>query len=141
MIYIQKWYEKQMELQGFGKKTFGLITNQKGKVRIHLVEGKHASTFYDGHNEIVNEIDAYFLYNSGYKSSNHTFVLGHNGSGVPFYGIGKTAFATSENYKLTSSGKFIGDLELMNCHVLGGIMHELAHGINLPHCAHNHTTE
>ena len=23
MLYIQKWYEKQMELNGFGKKTFG----------------------------------------------------------------------------------------------------------------------
>ncbi|MFC2110486.1 hypothetical protein ACFLRU_06690, partial [Bacteroidota bacterium] len=25
MLYIQKWYEKQMELQGFGQKTFGLM--------------------------------------------------------------------------------------------------------------------
>ncbi|MDO5980235.1 discoidin domain-containing protein [Flavivirga spongiicola] len=136
MLFIQKWYEKQMELQGFGKKTFGLITNQHDKVRVHLVEGKQPSSFYDGHSEIVNEIDQYFVSNPGYKSGKHIFVLGQRDSGVPFYGIGKTAFATSENFSLTTTGKSVGDLELKNCHLLGGIMHELGHGLNLPHCAH-----
>ena len=49
MLFVQGWYEKQMELQGFGKKTFGLITNQKNRVRIHLVEGILNASEYDGH--------------------------------------------------------------------------------------------
>lgn len=136
MLYIQGWYKKQMELQGFGKKTFGLITNQKGKVRVHLVEGNQSSTTYNGHNEIMSEINGYFANNSGFREGSHLFVLGSRESGVPFYGVGKTAFATSDNYKLTSTGKYIDGFELMKCDKLGGIMHELGHGLNLPHCAH-----
>ncbi len=136
MLYVQQWFELQMELNGHGKKTFGLVTNQHGKARIHLVQGKLASTSYQGHNEIVNEIDQYFAANQGAKQGTHTFVLGFLDSGVPFYGINKMAFANTDDFKLQSTGKSIGNFQLMNCNRLGGIMHELGHGLNLPHCAH-----
>ena len=136
MLYIQGWYEKQMELQGFGKKTFGLMTNQKGKVRVYLVEGQQPSSSYDGYKAIVSEINEYFASNSGFREGSHLFVLGSSGSGVPFYGLGKTAFVTSENFKLESTGQTIDGFGLKKCDKLGGIMHELGHGLNLPHNAH-----
>lgn len=136
MVYVQQWFELQMELNGYGKKTFGLVTNQQGKARIHLVQGRLASTSYQGHNEILNEIDQYFAANPNTKQGTHTFVLGFRDSGVPFYGINKIAFANTDDFKLVPTGKSIGDFQLMNCDRLGGIMHELGHGLNLPHCAH-----
>ncbi|WP_411030147.1 discoidin domain-containing protein [Spongiimicrobium sp. 3-5] len=136
MLYIQNWYELQMDLQGFGKKTFGLVTNQNGKVRVHLVEGKLPGSSYSGHNAIVGEIDAYFAANPGFKAGKHTFVLGHRNSGVPFYGIKHMAFANSEDFELKSTGKSLAGFQLKVCPLLGGIMHELGHGLNLPHCAH-----
>ena len=137
MLYVQKWYEKQMELNGYGKKTFGLVTNQQGKAKVTIVDGLEPSTYYaDNSRDVNKEVNQYFDDNPDEKMSNHTFVLGKKDSGVPFYGLGKNAFATSSDFVLTSTGEFIGDLELMICDKLGGIMHELGHGLNLPHCAH-----
>lgn len=137
MLYVQKWYEKQMELNGYGKKTFGLVTNQLGKAKVTIVDGLEPSNYYADNSRNVNkEVNQYFDDNPDEKMSNHTFVLGKKDSGVPFYGLGKNAFATTNDFVLTSTGEFIGDLELMICDKLGGIMHELGHGLNLPHCAH-----
>lgn len=133
MLYIQKWYEKQMELQGYGKKTFGLMTRD-GKVNIILISAPKPAASYPGHSGIIELVDQYFLNHPDEKRGDHTFVLGSGNSGVPFYGLGKWCFATSnDDFSLTSSGKTIDDLELMLCDKLGGIMHELGHGLNLPH--------
>ncbi|MDY7396045.1 discoidin domain-containing protein [Aureibaculum sp. 2210JD6-5] len=138
MLYVQKWYEKQMDMQGYGKKTFGLVTNQHGKLKITVVSGSQSSSYYKTKDrEVDNEVNKYFETHPTEKLSNHIFILGKDGSGVPFYGLGKNAFATSKDFTLTSTGKFLDDLELMVCDKLGGIMHELGHGLNLPHCAHN----
>ena len=137
MLYVQKWFEKQMDMQGFGKKSFGLLTNQHGKVKITVVSGSKSSDYYKDNNREVNkEVKKYFIDHPDERLSNHIFVLGKDDSGVPFYGLGKNAFATSKDFLMTSTGKFLGDLELMVCDKLGGIMHELGHGLNLPHCAH-----
>ncbi|MET2984305.1 discoidin domain-containing protein [Aureibaculum conchae] len=137
MLYIQKWFEKQMDMQGYGRKTFGLMTNQHGKVKITVVSGSESSVYYKNNNRDVNkEVKKYFENHPNERLSNHIFVLGKDDSGVPFYGLGKNAFATSKDFSLTSTGKFLDDLELMLCDKLGGIMHELGHGLNLPHCAH-----
>jgi hypothetical protein len=136
MLFMQKWYEKQMELQGFGKKTFGLMT-KNGKVNVILIEAPEASSYYDTNAKIRSEIDKHFSEFPEDKQSEHTLVLGQKGSGVPFYGLGKWCFATSDgSFELTKTGKFIGDLELLTTDKLGGILHELGHGINLPHNCH-----
>ena len=144
MLFIQKWYEKQMELQGFGKKTFGLVTNQKGKVKVILVQGAKPSTFYlkeeggkkPNQIEVKREVEQYLADHPDDRASAHTFVLGDARSGVPFYGLGKMAFATSPDFKLSPTGQSIDGLELLVSPNMGGIMHELGHGLNLPHCAH-----
>ena len=136
MLYIQKWYEKQMDLQGYGKKTFGLMT-KNGTVKIILIEGPEPSSYYDKDSKITDLVNKYFDANPEDKQSEHTLVLGQKGSGVPFHGSGKWCFATSQsNFDLMYTGKYIGDLELVASDQLGGIMHELGHGLNLPHNCH-----
>lgn len=140
ILFVQKWYEKQMDLQGFGKKTFGLITNQHNEVKITIVQGSKTSSHYKTVSNpwkvIDDEVNLYFSNHANERESKHTFILGKPSSGVPFVGFGKSAFAVSNNFKLVSTGKFIEELELMTCDKLGGVLHELGHGLNLPHNCH-----
>ncbi len=136
MLYIQEWFEKQMDLQGFGKKTFGLMTNKQGNVRVLVVQGTRPSSYYNGNpGKIASEVHAYLRAHPDAKSSEHYMVLGKAGSRVPFVGWGKFGFATTKNFALTPTNKYLGDFRLMTTHFLGGIMHELAHGLNVPHSA------
>lgn len=137
---LESELKEQQDPRMFGK---GVVfdeyvyANKKGKVNIILIEGSQPNIFYkDNHNAILDLIAERFLEKPTDKQSNHTLILGNRESGVPFFGLGKNCFATSDNFKLSSSGKYLDNLELMNCHLLGGIMHELAHGLNLPHNAH-----
>ncbi|MFV0566882.1 MAG: discoidin domain-containing protein [Flavobacteriaceae bacterium] len=134
MLYIQAWYKKQMDVAGFGAKTFGLLTNQKGQVRINLVKGQHPTTYYGGNSNLVKEeVDAYFEKHPEFNSSVHTLVLGDYGSKIGFQGIGYWCYATSEDFTLTDTGEEFHGFKLKNAARLGGIMHELGHGLNLPH--------
>ncbi len=134
MLYMQEWFKKQMDYAGFGAKTFGLMTNQKGKVNILVVKGKQASTYYGGKSSLVKtEVEAYLAANPEFNNSVHTLVLGDKGSRIGFNGLGKWCFATSEDYSLSNTGKTFDGFELKTCASLGGIMHELGHGLNLPH--------
>ncbi|MBD8490117.1 discoidin domain-containing protein [Echinicola sp. CAU 1574] len=136
MLYIQDWYEMSMVENGFNK-TFGLMTNQDDEVRIIVVNGSDDSDYFSNNNsQVKNEVEAFFNNNPSLKTSEHVLVLGHAGSGVPFYGLGKYCFATSSDFTLSSSGKTRNGFSLMSADKLGGIMHELAHGLNLPHNTH-----
>ncbi len=138
MLYVQDWFKKQMEYAGFGAKTFGLMTNQHGKVNILVVEGKQASTYYGGKSSLVKtEVEAYLAANPEFNKSVHTLVLGDKGSKIGFNGLGKWCFASSEDYSLTDTGKTFDGFQLKTSKKLGGIMHELGHGLNLPHNCHS----
>lgn len=141
-LYIQQWYQVQMELNGYGKKTFGLVTNQFGKVRVHVIEDSNSSSYYfnketaDPYStlpELKAKIDNYFNSHPGYKAGSHTLVLSNEETLIRFVGSGQYAFARSTDFELSSTGKYIESLELMNTDRLGGIMHELGHALNLPH--------
>ncbi|WP_109098061.1 discoidin domain-containing protein [Aquimarina sp. AU58] len=137
MLYIQEWYAVQMDAQGYGKKTFGLNINSNGKVKLIKIKGKKTSSEYSKNRlQIKGEVNNYFRQNPSEKDSQHIFVLGKEGSGLPFVGVGKMAFASSKNFKLEPTGKYFNGFELKKCDKLGGIMHELGHGLNLPHMAH-----
>ncbi|MGW9684892.1 discoidin domain-containing protein [Flagellimonas sp. 2504JD1-5] len=147
-LYIQKWYEVQMNLNGYGNKTFGLITNQNGKVRVHVIESNNPSSYYRSKEEqnpysTLQELNAavnnYFNSNQGFKASSHSLILSNEETLIRFVGSGKNAYARSADFNLVPSGKFIGDLQLMSSAGLGGIMHELAHGLNVPHNCHKNS--
>lgn len=137
MLYVQEWYAVQMDAQGYGKKTFGLNINSNGKVKLIKIKGKKSSSEYSKNRlQIKGEVNDYFNQNPFEKDSQHIFVLGKEGSGLPFVGIGKIAFASSKDFNLKPTGKYFNGFELKKCDKLGGIMHELGHSLNLPHMAH-----
>lgn len=147
-LYIQRWYEVQMELNDYGKKTFGLVTNQNGKVRVHVIESSNPSSYYHDKEEqnpysTLQELNAavnnYFNSNSGFKASSHSLILSNEETLIRFVGSGKNAFARSPNFNLEPTGKHIGDFQYMKSAGLGGIMHELAHGLNVPHNCHKNS--
>ncbi|MFV0593838.1 MAG: discoidin domain-containing protein [Draconibacterium sp.] len=134
MLYIQAWYKKQMAHTGFGEKTFGLLTNNEGQVLVNVIKSPHPSTYFGGNsNKVSQEVEEFFRKNPELKSSVHTLVLGDFGCKIGFQGIAPWCFATSEDFKLTDTGLKFDGFELKNCKRLGGIMHELGHGLNLPH--------
>lgn len=133
MLYIQSWYQKQMDFQGFSK-TFGLLTNEFGVVNIIYIDAPEPSTFYTSDQRIKDEVNKYFTNHPNEKQSEHTLVLGDKDSGVPFHGSGKWCFATSPGgFNVVPTGTFFDGFQLKTCPSLGGIMHELGHGLNLPH--------
>ncbi|MFV0566821.1 MAG: discoidin domain-containing protein [Flavobacteriaceae bacterium] len=134
MLYMQAWFKKQMEYNGYGSKTFGLMTNQHGKVHVLVVKGQYSSTHYNGRSVNVKpEVEEYLAENPEFDKSAHTLVLAEKGANIGFNGLGKWCFATSADYSLTDTGKTFDGFALKTCESLGGIMHELGHGLNLPH--------
>ena len=106
MLDGQAFFLKYMKHWGYGNKTFGLLKdNSKKRVKIHVINGTKPASAYPyegGGNEMRKEIDAYFSENPSEKSSEHFLVIsavnqavtgGANPADVPFYGIGKYAYA------------------------------------------------
>ena len=137
LLYTQDFYRQGMKNNGFGDKTFGLRKDSDGKVKISVIPAQQNADYYPyegGGWKAVREIDAWFAEHPEEKSSEHTLVFmptiteDTNPGGVPFYGLGKICFALDYKY---FDLKHLGDPLLAKW--LGGMAHELGHGLNLPH--------
>lgn len=144
LLYAQEFYRKEMIRNGFGNKTFGLVKTSNNKVKILLVRGEKDIPHYSYDNgggwKAEKEIEQYFKTHPGEKKSSHALVImpstsadDMNPGGVPFYGIGKYCFALDYKY---FDIQYLGEISLKG-HLLtkwfGGMVHELGHGLNLPH--------
>ncbi len=127
MLSAQTYYGNQMKLNGYGFKTFGLFTNpSKTRIKIITIPAKYTYDKYttDHLNDIVAEVEAYFTAHPGSKSGEHSLVISPSipsGIGNPYVGYGKYCFWPDRGEEVTSTTG------------LGGLMHELGHGINLDH--------
>lgn len=145
LLYTQKFYGDEMHRNGFGKKTFGLRKEADGKVKLLLVRGKQVASYYPyegGGGRVMQEIEDWFKQHPAEKSSDHTLVFmptvtgDENPGGVPFYGMGRICFALDYGrFDL----KYLGEPLLTKW--LGGMAHELGHGLNLPHNSQTVTTQ
>lgn len=145
-IESQHLVTKWMKYWGFGDLTYGILKDErKGLVKIHLVRGKLASDAYkDGMDaNIKKEVDEYFTANPGLKTSEHVFIISavqeklDQGellkNSVPFYGTGKYAYALDYpgmKQESLGTGGMVGEKATV---YIGGLLHEMGHGINLPH--------
>lgn len=144
MLAGQKYFADQMNLNGYGSKTFGLLKDETGtRVKIVTIRGKLSRDNYkkETYNVIVKEINDYFSANPSEKTSDHTLIilpalyLNSNSSlpldGFnPFFGIGKSCFALDyPNFDY----KYFGTDTYEFTKWYGGLFHELGHGLNLPH--------
>lgn len=141
LMHGQEFYAKNMQEYGFGNKSFNmLIDEEKSRVKIIYLQGKYPTANYPyegGGAKIIEEVDAYFAANAGEKNSDHTLILtpvmDHDNPDVPFYGWGRYCFALDYT---EMDVKFFGeDSKRGNdaTKYIGGLLHELGHGLNLPH--------
>ncbi len=145
LLNTQDFFGKEMQRNGYGLKTFGLLKDD-AKKRIKLIEikgklGKSAYPYSGGSGAVQTEIATYKSSNPSEFTSDHYLVIipaytyDANGEpgGPPFYGVGKTCFAldyADQDVKYLGAG---GTLGTRATKWIGGMIHELGHGLNLPH--------
>lgn len=146
MLYVQQFYAKEMTRNGFCGRSFGLERTENGNVKLHVVRGKLSSREYPystGHHACLEEIRAYAEANPGALRSDHVLVImptfyddeysDMSPGGVPFYGFGRNCFALDyAHFDLRHIGQNTHEGRLLT-KWLGGLAHELGHGLNLPH--------
>lgn len=146
LLYLQQFYAKEMDRNGYGKRAFGLSLLPNGEVDIIRIRGKKSHKEYSygsGHNACLEEVEAYFAEHPEKKLSHHTFVImpthydgeynNDNPGGVPFYGLGRNCFALDyPAFDIRHLGQDTPQGRLLT-KWYGGFAHELGHGLNLPH--------
>ncbi|PXY01723.1 hypothetical protein DF185_09660 [Marinifilum breve] len=141
LLHGQAFYRKYMKEYGFGDKTFNMLVDQeKERVKVIYIQGKYPTANYPyegGGAKVIEEVDEYFEANPDEKSSDHTLILtpveDHDNPDVPFYGWGRYCFAL--DYTEMDVRFFGEDSKRGNdaTKYIGGLLHELGHGLNLPH--------
>lgn len=141
LLHGQQFYKQNMNRYGFTNKTFNLLIDKdKNRVKINYVNGKFNNSYYpyeEGGSKVIEEIEAYFLANPTEKNSDHTLILmpvnDQDNPDVPFYGLGRWCFAL--DYNGMDVQYFGGSSKLSSdaTKYIGGLLHELGHGLNLPH--------
>jgi hypothetical protein len=145
LLNMQDFYGKEMERNGYGYKTFGLIKNDVNK-RIKLIVipakfGKSKYPYTGGAQFVKAEIDDYKAAHPSEFTSDHCLIIlpgnTYDSSGdpgdVPFYGLGKDCYAldyADQDVKYLGTGGVLGSRASK---WIGGMAHELGHGLNLPH--------
>ncbi len=141
LLQGQEFYKKNMNDYGFGNKTFNLLVDaQKKRIKITYIDGNLSASGYPyegGGNKMIPEIEAYYNTNPNEKNSDHYLVLSPvsdpTTSDVPYYGLGKWCFASDfddMDIKHLGTGTSLGTRATT---YIGGLLHELGHGLNLPH--------
>ncbi len=147
ILYDRDWIKNEMQRNGYGAKTFGLLTDAAtSRIKIITVYGAQPKSSYPysgGGSLMQQEITSYFSTHPSDKSGEHTLVLApaysYDGNGEPggppFYGLGKWCFALDyTDFDI----KYLGQKNTLGNRLtkwFGGMAHELGHGLNL---AHNH---
>ena len=145
LLQAHDFFGKEMQRNGYGFKPFGLLKDE-AKKRIKLIEikgkqGKAAYPYSGGAGAVQTEIAEYKAANPSAFTSDHYLVIipaytyDTNGEpgGPPFYGVGKTCFAldyADQDIKYLGTGGTLGNRATK---WIGGMIHELGHGLNLPH--------
>lgn len=147
LLYDRDWVKNEMQRNGYGAKTFGLLTDvATARIKIITIYGSQSKSSYPysgGGGSMIQEINNYFAVHPADKTSEHTLVItpaytydasGEPG-GPPFYGLGKWCFALDyTDFDI----KYLGQKNTLGNRLtkwFGGMAHELGHGLNL---AHNH---
>ena len=116
---VQQFYAEQMDVHGFGRKTFGIETDMTGKPVVHNIAGKHT----DGYSadKIAEEISEHFDVSNGF------YLIVIEASEEE---IGACALARS---RANHAGMVIVSASSQECFSSRVIAHELGHAFGLEH--------
>ncbi|ATL49190.1 hypothetical protein COR50_19535 [Chitinophaga caeni] len=132
MLQAQDFYRKWMTYWGYTDETFGLNKDSSGMLKITIINGTYDKTYYPydgGGSKIIPEVNAYFSAHPGEKTSTHTLVILPESGYNPFYGLGNGWCFALDNPNIDTSYFSTGGTSSY----IGGLVHELGHGLNLPH--------
>jgi hypothetical protein len=138
MVHFQNYLHTEMLRYGYNKYLGLAKNNVTGLVNFIEVPaaGPQADYPYSSSisaTKIINEINAYkATHASEFSNSSHTLILlpertDGSADGQPFYGYGKNCFA------LDNANMAVNKIPNPSSNYLGGMLHELGHGLNLPH--------
>lgn len=143
LLDAQMFFADNLEREGFGRKSFGLDLVNDSLVNIVTVMGQFGAATYPysgGAGAVQTEVDAYFSANPTRKTSDHYLIIlpsrsgdPLNPGGVPFYGTGRYCYALDYEHmdaKYLGTPGTYGNLATT---WIGGMIHELGHGLNGPH--------
>lgn len=149
LLAAKQFIKNGMQAKGFPNNELGLMTDKDNQVKITIIQGQrpHTSYTYDdsdtSDSPIAREIDTYFKQHPSEKLSEHVLILTPNALkpddnlvwASPFYGLGRYCYALDyvqmEQKTLGMKGRW-GDLATQ---WIGGMIHELGHGLNNSHDA------
>ncbi|NIG57409.1 DNRLRE domain-containing protein [Chitinophaga sp. Cy-1792] len=132
LLQTQDFYRKWMNYYGYTNETFGLRKDSDGMAKITILRGLYDKTNYPydgGGTKIIPEVNAYFAAHPEEKSSTHTLVILPEDGYNPFYGLGNGWCFALDNPNIDTSYFATGGTSAY----IGGLVHELGHGLNLPH--------
>ncbi|MDR6404509.1 MULTISPECIES: discoidin domain-containing protein [Chryseobacterium] len=141
MLAAQEYYRQNMYNWGYGNRTFGLLKDiPTNRVKINVVYGSKpvASYRYTAGSDILAEVNAWFAAHPADKTSDHTIIFTATPSlstEIPFYGLGRNCFVgdnEGNDYQYFNQNNAQGNQAKA---YMGGFLHELGHGIGLPHDA------
>ncbi len=141
VLAAQEYFRQNIYNWGYGNQTFGLLKDpQTNRIKINVVYGqKPMSSYpYSAGDQILSEVNAWFAAHPADKTSDHTLIFTATPSintEIPYYGLGRNCFVGDNEYN---------DYQYVNQNspqgnqakaYMGGFLHELGHGLGLPHDA------
>ncbi|ARS40589.1 hypothetical protein CA265_13340 [Sphingobacteriaceae bacterium GW460-11-11-14-LB5] len=137
LTWIQNYYAQELNRNGYGLKTFGLVKDTTTQlVQINVIRSTQSKTNFNS-GLGVTEVDNFFTAHPGLKQSQHVLILlppfttnanGEPAGGNPFYGYGKYCYA------LDYAGFNIANIGTEPfTKWIGGLAHEMGHALNSSH--------
>ncbi|MCZ4244184.1 hypothetical protein [Pedobacter punctiformis] len=142
--HFQSWFHTEMLRYGYDKYMGLPINDSTNLVKIIEIPAQFGQSAYPysasvSANKILAEINTYkAAHPTEFSNSSHTLILmpmRTDGGDQPFYGYGKNCFA------LDNANMAVDKIPNPTSNYLGGMLHELGHGLNLPHDAGKYTSE
>lgn len=149
LLDAQNMFANNMDREGFGRKSFGLDLVNDTLINIHYLAGQFGKATYPysgGNGAVKTEVDAYFGQNPSAKKSAHNLIIiptyntdPANPGGPPFYGTGTSCYALDYANLDAKNLGIGGDIGWKATVWIGGMIHELGHGLNASHNRMNKT--
>ncbi|MFI3243302.1 MAG: hypothetical protein R3Y56_03495 [Akkermansia sp.] len=147
LLFGQEFYGMEMQRNGFGFRSFGLEQTGPESINILVYKAKNPAADYPysngGGSRAAEEVNAWLDAEPHRRKSQHTLIIfptlydeeydDSNPGGVPFYGLGRSCCALDyKDFDIKHLGQD-SRKGLLLTKWYGGLLHELGHGLNLPH--------